>query len=196
MWYSNLVNIFISGHGHQHWYTCLNALQVPWNPQHRSHLTVVSATSASGRASSATFDCPSENISTQLWTAYATNTSHSKQEIFLHEYPLHWVLLHTKTHNRTLLSRSILLKHAPFWLLEAASEHAHARLLPRLSWSGTVLLPPGIKIKLITVITPVLLQLLAYLLTLPRICLSHSLCGGRELFLFFEFSYIFARVDI
>jgi hypothetical protein len=27
---------------------------------------------------------------------YATNTSHNKQEIFLYEYPLHFVLLPTK----------------------------------------------------------------------------------------------------
>jgi hypothetical protein len=35
------------------------------------------------------------------------------------------------------------IKHrtSPFWLLKPASEHAHARLLPRLSWSWTVLLP-------------------------------------------------------
>jgi hypothetical protein len=43
---------------------------------------------------------------------YATNTSHRKQETFLYEYPLHWALLPTKkTHNRTLLFCSILLKH-------------------------------------------------------------------------------------
>jgi hypothetical protein len=34
---------------------------------------------------------------------YATNTSHRKQETFLYEYPLHWVLLPIKeAHNRTL----------------------------------------------------------------------------------------------
>jgi hypothetical protein len=43
---------------------------------------------------------------------YATNTSHRKQETFLYEYPLHWVLWLTKnTHNRTLLFSSTLLKH-------------------------------------------------------------------------------------
>jgi hypothetical protein len=29
---------------------------------------------------------------------------------------------------------------SPFWLLKLACEHAHARLLPRLSWSWTLLL--------------------------------------------------------
>jgi hypothetical protein len=44
---------------------------------------------------------------------YATNISHRKQEIFLYEYPLHWVLLPTekKTHNRTMQFCSIRLKH-------------------------------------------------------------------------------------
>jgi hypothetical protein len=42
---------------------------------------------------------------------YASNTSHRKQKTFLNEYPLHSVLLTTKTHNRTLLFGSILLKH-------------------------------------------------------------------------------------
>jgi hypothetical protein len=42
---------------------------------------------------------------------YATNTSHHKQETFLYEYPLHWVNLPTKTHNRTLLLCNILLMH-------------------------------------------------------------------------------------
>jgi hypothetical protein len=41
---------------------------------------------------------------------YTTNTSDCKQETFLCEYPLHWVLLPTKTHVRTLLFGSILLK--------------------------------------------------------------------------------------
>jgi hypothetical protein len=47
MWYSNLEKTFISPHVlHQHWYTRPIALPVRRNPQHRSFLTVVSATSA------------------------------------------------------------------------------------------------------------------------------------------------------
>jgi hypothetical protein len=42
---------------------------------------------------------------------YATNTSQRKQETFLYEYHLQWFLLSTKTHNRTLLFVSKLLKH-------------------------------------------------------------------------------------
>jgi hypothetical protein len=42
---------------------------------------------------------------------YTTNSSHRKQETFLYEYSLHWVILPKKGHNRTLLFGSILLKH-------------------------------------------------------------------------------------
>jgi hypothetical protein len=73
---------------HQHWYTYPISLQVRRNPQHRSLLTVVSVTCAApfqllGR------QC---NVCEPL---YATDTSHSKQETFLYEYILHWVLLPT-----------------------------------------------------------------------------------------------------
>jgi hypothetical protein len=51
----------------------------------------------------------------------------------------------------------------PFWLLKPASEHAH--LLPRLSWSRTVLLPSDTHTKPITYITAVLLPSVTYLLT-------------------------------
>jgi hypothetical protein len=40
-----------------------------------------------------------------------TNTSHRKQKTFLYEYPLHWVLLSTKTYNRTLILGNTILKH-------------------------------------------------------------------------------------
>jgi hypothetical protein len=49
-----------------------------------------------------------------------------------------------------------------------ASERRHARLLPRLSWSWTVLLPSNTYRKPITSITTVLLPFMSYLLTLPR----------------------------
>jgi hypothetical protein len=41
----------------------------------------------------------------------------------------------------------------PFWLLKPASEHVHVRLLPRLSWTWTVLLPNDIHRKPVTSIT-------------------------------------------
>jgi hypothetical protein len=92
-------------------YPPLITLPVRRNPQHRSLLTVVSATSATGRASSVTFERPWENFSTSCVPLYVTNTSHHKHVTFLHEYPLHWVLLATKTHTRTLLFARKLLTH-------------------------------------------------------------------------------------
>jgi hypothetical protein len=52
--------------------------------------------------------------------------------------------------------------------LKPASEHAHARLLPILSSSWTVLLPSDTREKPITSITAVLLPFVTYLLTFPR----------------------------
>jgi hypothetical protein len=52
---------------------------------------------------------------------YAANTSHRKQETFLYEYPLHWVLLPTKTHNRTLLFVNILKQGRHLTRVEAGS---------------------------------------------------------------------------
>jgi hypothetical protein len=51
---------------------------------------------------------------------------------------LYWVLLPTKTHNGTRSSVVYPQARAPFLLLKTASEHAHVRLLPRLSWSWTL----------------------------------------------------------
>jgi hypothetical protein len=90
---------------------------------------------------------------------YATNTSHGKQETFIYECPLHWVLLPTKTHNRPLLFGDTPQAQSPFWLLKPASEHVHAHLLPRLWWSWTVLLPSDTHRNPITSITAVLLPL-------------------------------------
>jgi hypothetical protein len=52
-------------------------------------------------------------------------------------------------------------------LMKSASEYAHGRLLPRLSWSWTVLLPIGTHRRPITSITTILLPFMNYLLTLP-----------------------------
>jgi hypothetical protein len=61
----------------------------------------------------------SETFSTKVEPLYATNTSRNKQETFLCEYPLHWVLLPTKsTDNRTLLFGNTLLTyghHFDYW---------------------------------------------------------------------------------
>jgi hypothetical protein len=74
-----------------------------------------------------------------------------------------------KTHNRILLFGIIFSSTVAIRLLKPASEHEHARLLPRLSLSWTVLLPSDTHRKPIMLITAVLLPLVTYLLTLPRI---------------------------
>jgi hypothetical protein len=53
--------------------------------------------------------------------------------------------------------------------MKSTSELEHARLLPRLSWSWTVLLPSGTHREHIKSITAVLLPFVTCLLTLPRI---------------------------
>jgi hypothetical protein len=54
---------------------------------------------------------------------------------------------------------------SPFWLLKTASEHGNARLLLRLSWSWTVLLPSVTHRKSLTSITALLRPFMTYLLT-------------------------------
>jgi hypothetical protein len=76
------------------------------NPQHRSRCLSHFRSTIPTSSSSAKRSPPS------CEPLYSTNTSHRKQETFLYEYPLHWVILPTeKAHNRTLLFGSILLKH-------------------------------------------------------------------------------------
>jgi hypothetical protein len=100
----------------------------------------------------------------------ATNTSHRKRETFLYGYTLQWVLLPTENAQHNAAFRCYTSQaRSPFWLLKPASEHAHARLLPRLSWSWTVLLPSDTYRKPISSITAVLLPFLTYLVTRSRI---------------------------
>jgi hypothetical protein len=91
---------------------------VRWDPQQRSLLIVVSATSASGRASHATFEHPRENFSIQLWIALsnkhfpAKNTKHFFINILCIES-----FCPQKTHSRTLFFGSILSSshHYDYW---------------------------------------------------------------------------------
>jgi hypothetical protein len=96
-----------------------------------------------------------------------TNTSHIKQERFLYEYPLHWVLRPKRMHNRTLLLGNTLLNHGhPFDYWNQPPNVCGC--YPRLSWSWTVLLPSDTYRRPITSITTVILHLSTYLLTVPR----------------------------
>jgi hypothetical protein len=122
------------------------------NPQHRSLLNVVSATSAPSfqplrhqrnvchpvvkRFTRQTLPTVTAIIS--LWISFALSP-------FAHKKPT----------------------RSPFLLLKPACEHAHARLLPILSWRWTVLLPSDTHRTPITSITVVLLKFVTYLLTLP-----------------------------
>jgi hypothetical protein len=104
---------------------------------------------------------------------YAINTSHRKQETFMNILCTEF-FFPTKTHSRTLLFGSIHPQApSPFWLTKPATEHAHARLLPGLSWRWTVLLPSDTHREPIAYITPVLLPFVTYLL-IPRCSSSDS----------------------
>jgi hypothetical protein len=99
MWYFNLEKTFISRQIlHQHYLS--------------HHFT-----SASKPAALKSFDCYLSHFRTSVATSssvakslptsceplYATDTSHRKQQTFLYEYSLHWVLLPRRKHDRTLL---------------------------------------------------------------------------------------------
>jgi hypothetical protein len=151
------------------------------NLQHRSLLTVFSATSAPGRASSASFERPWEKFSTQLCTAMrdkqfpTVNRTRFSMDILCIESSAHNKNSHTHTHTHTItmLFGITLLKHgSPFWLLKPT-----LNLLPRLSCRWIVLLHSDTHLKPITSITAVLRPHVTYLQTLPR---SHgSYCTAQ-----------------
>jgi hypothetical protein len=79
-------NHFISWHVlHQHLYTCPIALPMCRNPRYRSLLTLVSATSAPSRVSSATLECLERISRPNCKPLYATNAFWC-QETFLYTY--------------------------------------------------------------------------------------------------------------
>jgi hypothetical protein len=82
---------------------CPFTLPVRWNPQHISHLTV-SEPFPQLRGSHLLLSNVLQRISrSRCEPLYMTDTSHRKQETFLYEYPLHWVLLSPpQKKNRTL----------------------------------------------------------------------------------------------
>jgi hypothetical protein len=138
---------------------------VHWNLQNRSLLTVVSHFCTwSGIIcefwkSSREFLDPVVNYCTQQ-TLPTINRKHFFINILYVES-----VCAQKMHNRTLLFGSILIKHSchfDYW-----NQPQHTRLLPRLSWSRTVLLPCDTHRNLVTSIMAVLLQFVTCLLTLP-----------------------------
>jgi hypothetical protein len=131
--------IFISRHIiNKHWYTCPIALPVRRNPQHRSLLAVVSATSAP----------PFQPLRHQRNVCHAVVNRFTRQTVptVNRKKILISLALSPSAHKRHTNQNAALLYYipqtrSPFWLLKPASEQAHTRLLPRLSWSWTVLLP-------------------------------------------------------
>jgi hypothetical protein len=134
MWYLNLEKTFISWHIlHQHWYTFPIALPVHWKLQHRSLLTVVSATSpylfqplchernVCYQGNCFTWQTPG-NIS--LWISFTLSP-------FAHRK--------CRTEHRSSVIHSS--STVAIVTTETSSEHTLVHLLPRLSWSWTVLLP-------------------------------------------------------
>jgi hypothetical protein len=84
---------------------------------------------------------------------------------------LHYVLLSTENaQQKAALRQYTPQARPPFWLLKLVSDHVHARLLPRMSWSWTVLLPSNTHRKPITSITAVLLPFVAYWLSISLHC--------------------------
>jgi hypothetical protein len=134
--------------------------------------SVAMSTGRPDRTSSATFERLSENFETQLRTAL--RDKHFPPQEGNNSLWIFFVLnsfTHKETHNRTLLFGSITLKdgrHFDYW---KASEHAHTLLIPRVSWSWTLLLTSDTHRKPITSITAVLFLFVTYLLTLPYIYL-------------------------
>jgi hypothetical protein len=122
------------------------------------------------RASVATSSSSAKSSPPSCEPLYMTNTSYLKQETFHYEHPLHWIPLITKIAQQNADFRKYSPQaRSPFWLLKPTSEHARARLLTRLSWSWTMLLPSNTHRKPITSITAALLPFVIYLLTPLRI---------------------------
>jgi hypothetical protein len=110
------------------------------NPQHRSILTVVSATSTCGRASCATSERTWQNFSASCEPLYATNSFHCKQELFLYEYRLHWVPLPTNKRTTERWS-SVVHSSSTVAILTTETSLWTCVCIPRLSGSWNLVLP-------------------------------------------------------
>jgi hypothetical protein len=186
MWHSNLEKTFISQHViHQHWYTCPIALPLRRNPQHRSLLTVVSATSAP----------PFQPLRRQRNVCHPAVNCFTRETLptiirkhFFMSIPCIESFCPQNTHDLTLLFGITLkrARHFDYW-----KQHVNMRIRmrvcylglfkiyiykkrPRLSWSWTVLLPSDTYRKPITSITAVLLPFVTYLLTIPHVISSNA----------------------
>jgi hypothetical protein len=151
---------------HQHWYTCPISLPVRRNPQHTSLFTVVSATSTPPFQPL----CYQRNVCHPLVNRFTGQTilTLNRKHLFMST-----ICIQSFGQQKLAVERcsSVLYPQtlSPFWLLKPASKDAHARRLPRLSRSWTVLLPSDTHRKPMTSITAVLLPFV--------ICLLFSFCA-------------------
>jgi hypothetical protein len=112
-------------------------LPVRRNPYHRSLLTVVSAIPHLRfnlffmNKAFITFLDPVVN----RFTRQILPTVNSKYFLRI------FFALSPFAHKKRTIERWSSAAQSPFWLLKSASEHAHERLLSRMSWSWAVLLP-------------------------------------------------------
>jgi hypothetical protein len=127
---------------------------------HLSHLF----TSASKSATEKSFGCclshfrasvsmsssPAKRLPPSCEPLYAKNSSNGKQG----KIPL-WIPFLFSPFAHKNAQQTLFFVRSPFWLLKTASEHAHARLLPRLSRSWTTLLRSDTRGKPLTPITAV-----------------------------------------
>jgi hypothetical protein len=171
MWYSNLEkNIYFRHILHQHWYTCPIALPVRRNPQHRSLLSVISATSVPPFQRLR----HQKNICQPVLSRFTRQTlpTVNRKNFFINIFCVECFCPQKKHAQQDVALRYYIPQaRSPFWLLKPACDHAHARLLPRLSFNWTVLLPSDTHRKPIKSITAVLLPPVTYLLTLHHIIL-------------------------
>jgi hypothetical protein len=132
-------------------------------PQHRSILAVVSATSAHLFQ---TFR-HQRNVCQPIANRFTRQTLLivNRNNFFMSILCIKSYCLKNLTRERCS-SVVYILKTSPFWLLKLASEHAHARLLPRLSWSWTMLLPSDTYRNPVTSIIADIHQFMTYSLTL------------------------------
>jgi hypothetical protein len=116
------------------WYTCPIASPVRRDPQHRSLVAVVSATSAPPFQPL----CHQRNVCHPVMNRLTRQTlpSVNRKHFFINIVYIEFVCPQKNAQQNTVLRYYTSQARSPFWLLKPASEHAHARLLPRLSWTG------------------------------------------------------------
>jgi hypothetical protein len=128
------------------------------------------------RTSVSAFSSSAKHLPLSCEPLYATNTSHRKQETFLTNILCIYSFC---PHKKSVQQNAALRQYntqalSPFWLLKPASEHVYACLIPRLTWTWTVLLPSDTHRKPVTSTMAILLPFVTYLLTSLRIILTST----------------------